>query len=168
MSSIINRSNNQMPDFSTFTSRPAGTAPKPKTLVVGNYPGIIKNYELVPAPAGKDYQLIVRVNVGLLDWPAEGISDDDKLQDNGTGGKEPVNLSKKQFRKDYFFKESDASSLHRLDELIRSCGIEPSGRSYLEVLPDLQGAHVTVALGQYLNQNTNEPANQVNDLKGAA
>ena len=157
-----------MPDFSKLTSRAAGTAPRPKVLVVGNYPGIIKRHELLDAPAGKDYNIIIRLHVGLLDWPAEGLTEDDKLQDNGVGGKEPVDLSKKQMRKDYFFKESDASSLHRLDELIRSCNVAPAGRSYLEVLPDLTGAHVIVGMGQYLNPTTNEAANQINDLKGVS
>ncbi len=144
-----------MPDFSKLTSRPAGEAPKPKALPVGNAPGIIKSFELLPAPPGKDYESIVRFQLGLMDWP-DTAGEDDKTHDG-----RPVDITKKQLRKDFY-----DTSLHRLDDLIKSCGVDPKGRTYAEVLPELVGCRVVIGIGQYLNQSTNEVGNQVNTLVG--
>lgn len=150
-----------MPDFSALMKRPAGQAKPPKVLAAGNYSGVIKGFEILPAPAGKDYSTIIRFPVGLLDWP-ETATDEDKTQDSGDGVQKPIDLSKRQLRRDFY-----DSSLHRLDEFIRSCNIEPAGRSYEEVLPELTGCQVTAEVQQYLNQRTNELGNQIGNLTGA-
>lgn len=150
-----------MPDFSKLLSRTAGQAKSPKTLVPGNYPAIIKSHEILPAPEGKDYEFIIRFQIGLLGWPDSAV-EEDKTQDLGNG-EVPIDLSKKQIRRDFY-----DNSLKRLDDLIRSCGVEPGGRSYQEVLPELTGAHVTAEVQQYLNQRTNDLGNQIGNLVGAA
>lgn len=150
-----------MVDFTQLLKRPAGQAPKPKALPIGNYPGVISKFELLPAPAGKDYQMIVRIHLGLTGWP-DGISEDETLQPMGDGTSKPIDLSKKQLRRDYY-----DNSMYRLDELIKSCHIEPNGQSYEEILPQLIGAAVVVDVQQYMNQNTNEVGNQVGKLTGA-
>lgn len=149
-----------MPDFSKLANAKAGEAKKPKALPEGNYLGIIKNFSFEPAPPGKDYETIVRFNLGLMDWPAE-ISDDDKQQDMGNNVFKPIDLSKRQMRRDFY-----DNVLYRLDDFIKSCGIEANGRSYSEVLPELQGKHVTVQVKQYLNERTSEIGNNVGDLTG--
>lgn len=148
-----------MPDFSKLLNRPAGQAKSPKALIPGNYPGVVKSFEMLPAPEGKDYETIVRFHIGLTGWP-DSVSDDDKMQDLGDGMK-PIDLAKKQLRRDFY-----DSSLKRLDDFIRSCGVEPNNRSYNEVLPELVGSHVIASVEQYLNQRTSDLGNQIGNLVG--
>ncbi len=150
-----------MPDFSALLSRPAGQAKSPKALVPGNYPAIVKGHEILPAPEGKDYTAIIRFQVGVMGWP-DSATEEDKTQDLGAGPV-AIDLSKKQLRRDFY-----DSSLKRLDDFIRSCGVEPNGRSYQEVLPELTGAHVTAEVQQYLNQRTGDIGNQIGNLAGTA
>lgn len=148
-----------MPDFSGLLKRPAGESKKPKLLVFGDYQGIIKGHSVEAAPAGKDYSAIIRIQVGLTDWPDSATEED--RQDDSTGTMKPIDLSKRQMRKDFY-----DTSLFRLDDLIRSCGIEPNGRAYEEVLPELTGAPLVVTMGTYHNDRTNEFGNQINGIAG--
>lgn len=150
-----------MPDFSSLLKAPAGEAKKPKVLVIGNYPGIVKSFELMQAPQGKDYSMIVRVHVGLTGW-CDNASEEDKQQEIRPGEFRPIDLSKRQLRKDFY-----DNSLYRLDDLIKSCGITPDGKTYEETLPQLVGAQLVVEVEQYLNQNTNDLGNQIKNIVGA-
>ncbi len=149
-----------MPDFSNLLKSPAGEAPKPKALPLGNYKGVIKNQEVVAAPPGKDYQMIVRIHVGLTEWP-DNASDSEKQQETRPGEFKQIDLSKRQMRKDFY-----DTSLFRLDDLIKSCGIEPAGRTYEEILPQLVGSPIVVDMGFYLNKE-NETQNQIVSITGA-
>lgn len=149
-----------MPDFSNLMNRKAGEAPKPKALPVGTYSGVIKGWEVVEAPAGKDYTAIIRFQLGLTDWP-ESVSEEDKLQDMGNGQSKPIDLSKKSLRRDFY-----DNGLFRLDEFIKSCGVEANGRSYAEVLPEMVGSRVNIEVQQYVNQKTSDIGNQVGQLVG--
>lgn len=154
-----------MPDFSTLLRKPVGQAKKPQVLVPGDYSGVIKGHEITENKFVQPFQPIVRLNVGLLDWP-DTASQDDRIQDG-----QPVDLSKRQLRRDYRFNASAPGvedDLWRLDELIKSLGINGEGRGYEEVLPELHGARVVVEVQQYLNQKTNEYGNQVGKLIGQA
>lgn len=149
-----------MPDFSKLANAKAGEAKKPKALPEGDYTGVIKGFSFEPAPAGKDYESIVRFNLGLIDWPST-ISDEDKQQDLGNGQSRPIELSKRQLRRDFY-----DNVLYRLDDFIKSCGVDMNGRTYSEVLPELTGKRVIVQVKQYLNERTSEIGNNVGDLKG--
>lgn len=152
-----------MPDFSKLMKREAGKAPKPKALPAGDdYSGIVKSFELIDATGkGKDYETIIRFHVGLMDWGSQ-VSEDDKVQDQGDGTVKAVDLAKRQLRRDFY-----DNSMHRLDDLLRSCEIEPAGRTYEECIPEMVGKRVTVQVQQYLNQSTNEIGNQIGNLAGA-
>ena len=150
-----------MVDFSGLLKAPAGQASRPKPLPVGNYPGIIKSFSMEAAPAGKDYTAMVRFQVGLLDWPELGVSEEDKVQTQPDGSSRQIDLSKRQLRKDFY-----DNSLFRLDDFIKSCSVEINGRTYEEVLPELIGARVVVGVEQYLNQQTNDLGNQIRNLVG--
>ncbi len=149
-----------MPDFSTLLRQPAGQAPKPKALVPGDYPAVVKKFEVLPAPEGKDYSAIIRLHLGLMDWPATA-SEDDKLQPKADGSTMPIDLSKRQLRKDFY-----DSAMWRFDDFIKSCGIAIGSQTYEEILPQLVGAQATAQVQQYLNQKNNDLGNQVGDLKG--
>lgn len=148
-----------MVDFTKLLNAKAGEAKKPKVLMAGNYPGVITRHELLPAPEGKDYQTIIRFHLRPTGWPEEA-QDDDKTQDMGNGP-QAIDLSKRQLRRDFY-----DSSLYRLDEFIRSCGVEANGRSYSEVLPELTGVQVLMSVEQYMNQRTGEFGNQIGNLVG--
>lgn len=154
-----------MPDFTKLATAIAGTAKRPKALPVSradDYPGIIKSYEFVEAPQGRDYQNIVRLHVGLTGWPDNGLDEDEKMEEVSDGVLRPIDLSKKQLRRDFY-----DNSLYRLDEFLTSCGIE-LGRPYPEVLAETVGQSVMVEVQQYLNQRTNEVGNQIGRLLGTA
>lgn len=148
-----------MPDFSKLASAKAGEAKKPKAIPEGNYSGIIKGWSFEAAPAGKNYESTVRFNLGLLDWP-DNTPDDEKTQDLGKGPV-PIDLSKMQMRRDFY-----DNVLYRLDDFIKSCGVEINERTYSEVLPELVGKRVIVQVKQYLNERTSEIGNNVGDLVG--
>lgn len=148
-----------MPDFSKLANAKAGEAKKPKALPEGNYSGIVKGWSFEPAQPGKNYESVVRFNLGLIDWPST-VSDDEKTQDLGAGPK-PIDLSKMQMRRDFY-----DNVLYRLDDFIKSCGVDMNDRTYNEVLPELVGKRVVVQVKQYLNERTSEIGNNVGDLVG--
>lgn len=137
-------------DLGSLLKKPAGQAKKPPALDAGNYPGIVKGFEI--GDQNKNKTPYVRFQVGLLGWP-EGAEADAE-----------IDLSKRQLRRDYFLTDD---ALWRLDEFIRSCNIESNGRSYEEVLPELTGAHVVVEVQQYMNQTSNEIGNQIGKMTGS-
>lgn len=153
-----------MVDFTQFASKPAGEAKRPPVLPADDYLGIVKSFELGDENA--NHTPYVRFAIGLLDWgpnvPDEWpiAAPDGTVQDIS---KSDIDLSKRQMRRDYYITDE---ALWRLDEFIRSCGVEPSGRSYGEIIPELIGKQVTVKIEQYLNKRTNEIGNQVGQLIG--
>lgn len=153
-----------MPDFSQLLRKPAGEAKRPPPLPPGDYYGIVKGYEV--GDNNRNKTPYVRFQVGLQDWPDSSAdewthAEADGAVQNVTKG--DVDLSKRQMRKDFFLTDD---ALWRLDEFIRTCGVNHQGRSYEEVLPELVGQPVTVEVQQYLNQQSNETGNQIGKLVG--
>jgi len=142
-----------MPDFRSLLNKPAGEAKKPEALAADNYPGIIKNFEV--GDANKNKTPYVRFHLGLTGWPGEP-----QLGPDGT----PIDLSKRQLRRDFFLTED---AYWRLDEFLRALGIELTGRTYEETLPETRGKNVMVEVQQYMNQTTNDIGNQVGSLTAA-
>lgn len=140
-----------MVDFTTLLRKPAGEAKKPEALYAGDFPGIIKSYEV--GDANKNKTPYVRLHLGLTAWPADG----EPMPD--------VELAKRQLRRDYFLTDE---ALWRLDELLTELGIDATGRSYEETIPELVGQQVLIEVQQYMNQQTNEIGNQVGSLKALA
>lgn len=149
-----------MPDFSKLANSKAGEAKKPKAIPEDNYPGIIKGFSFEPAPPGKQYEAIVRFNLGLTDW-GPNVSESDKSQDMGNGAIRVIDLSKLQFRRDFY-----DNVLYRLDDFIKSCGVDMNGRTYQEVLPELVGKRVIAQVKQYLNERTSDIGNNIGDIVG--
>lgn len=155
-----------MPDFTHLLKVPAGKAVSPPALHPGNYPGVISGGpEYREPPPGADYEMVIRFQIKLTGWP-DDLDDSHRSYINGQGQQVAIDLSKVRLRRDFFY--GDRGLVH-LDKLIRSCGIEPDGsKTYDEYLPQLIGQHVVVAVGQYMNNRSNEIGNQVNDLVGTA
>lgn len=140
-----------MPDFSDLLRAPAGEAKRPQPLPVGDYPGTIKGYEL--GDNNKNRTRYVRLQIVLTDWPAN-FSEQDIPED--------VDLPKRQLRKDLYV---TPDSLWRLDAFLKSCGIVPNGRVYEEVLPEMIGQAVLVAVNTYTNPQ-GETGNTVDTVLG--
>lgn len=141
-----------MPDFSALLKKPAGEAKRPPPLPIGDYQGVIKSHEV--GDNNRNHTPYVRFGIVLTEWP-ENLAESDRP--------DGVDLNKRQLRKDYFLTEE---SLWRLDEFIRSCGIDPNGRAYEEVLPELIGQPVYVQVQHYMNQQTGEIGNNTGDVVG--
>ena len=143
-----------MPDFKQLLSRPAGEGKKPQALNAGDYPAIIKSYEL--GDANKNKTPYVRYHIAYTGWP------NGEPQTNEDG--EAIDLSKRQGRRDYYLTED---AFWRLDDFLTSHGIDLTGRSYEETLPEAVGKNVIAEVQQYMNQQTNEIGNQIGALKPA-
>lgn len=150
-----------MVDFGSMLKRPAGEARQMPALIPGNYEGIVKSWEIVKAPPEKEYKEIVRFHVGLIGWPTDASEADKVWVINDAGETATIDLSKKQLRRDFY-----DNNLVFLDNFLRSCGVEPKGKIYEEVIPEVVGARIVVAVQQYLNQRTSQIGNQVGDIVG--
>jgi hypothetical protein len=140
-----------MPDFSALLQKPAGEAKRPKALPIGDYPGVIVNWEA--GDANRNKTPYVRFSVKLTDWPSEiGIDE-----------REDVDISKRSSRCDFYLTDE---SVWRLDRFIRSCNVAPEGTTYAEVLPKLIGCPVIARVDHYLNQQTGEIGNVTRDITG--
>jgi hypothetical protein len=156
-----------MVDFSKLLRKPAGEAKRPPVLPAGDYQGIIKAFEL--GDANRNKTPYCRFQVGLIGW-GEGTPETWTVFDPASGktydvSQADIDLSKRQMRRDYYLTED---ALFRLDELIRSCGVEPAGRTYEEILPEMIGQQVLVEIQQYTNQTTAELGNQIGKIVGAS
>ena len=159
-----------MPDFSHLYQRPAGLSPKPKALPADLYPGIIRSYsfEEVNRPSiSPDPVPAVRINITPLGWP-DSVPPQERVIEDGNGASTPIDLSKKQFRTDFATPvDFTHQSWYYFDEFLKSCGLEPDGRNYEELISQLPGQQVKFEIQQYLNQRTNEIGNQVGRVFGS-
>lgn len=154
------------PNFSSMLRKPAGQAKKPDALPVGDYPGIVKSYEVHDKNKNKTVQ--VDYQVAYLGWP-ESVSDDQRVVTSDDGTQRSIDLSKRQSRKAfYIFNQdgSEADDLWKLDEFLRSCGIEPKGRSYEELIPEAVGKRVIAPVTQKYDEGKNETFNNIGKLVG--
>jgi hypothetical protein len=145
-------------DFSSLLKKPAGEAKKPEALPGGTYPGLIKGFEL--GDNNKNKTPYLRFHL-ILTGAAPGV-DETELASLG------IDLSKRTFRRDFYLKDKEGNdlSLWRLDDLLRSCGINPTGRGYDEVLPEMTGCAVQVEVIQKLGQDGISIINEINGLVG--
>lgn len=141
-------------DFSSLLRQPAGQAKKPPVLDAGNYPALVKSYEV--DNKNKNKTTYLRVHVGYTGWP-EGATP--QTNEDGT----IIELGKRQGRRDFFL---TPDALWRLDEFLRSCGLSLEGRSYEEVFPELTNKTVIASVKQYMNERNNELGNEIDALVG--
>ena len=134
-----------MVDFSRLLQKPAGEAKKPRALPPGLYQGVIKGHKVDQRDIKGKPTPMFSFSLGLVAWP-EGLDAEDQ---------EGIELRSRQQTKDYFINMKEDGSgeptddaFWPIDELCRSCGIEPGGRNYQEVLPELVGKMVTIDIKQ--------------------
>ena len=140
-------------NISSFIKKPAGQAKKPPALPAGNYQYVIKGFET--GDNNKNKTPYLRLAIGLLGY---GEDIDQSEIDPG------IDLSKRQMRKDFYLTDD---SLWRLDEFIKTTGIDFEGKDYEEVFPLLVGEQGIAEVQQYMNQQNNEIGNQIGKLVGS-
>ncbi len=146
-------------DASNFLDMPSGKTVRPAALPIETYPGIVTSFE---RSESRRKTPIARFNVRLRDWPAS-IPESARMQADGDGVLQSIDLSKRTYRADFFITED---ALYRLDEFLRSCGIEPDGTPYGALCARAIGCPVSVDMGQYISESTGEIGNQVNKIYG--
>lgn len=147
-------------DMKSLLSRPAGNAPKPQALPVGNYGGKITKYEY--DNKNKNNTPYARYQVILNQWP-DNVTEDEKVMVDGEGVSKPIDLTKRSLRKDFYLTDD---AFWRLDEFLKTMGLE--GGSYEELIPKAVGMDVIVEVQQYVNQTTSEIGNQLGRILSPA
>jgi len=135
-----------MVDFSKLLDKPAGEAKKPPVLPEGIYGVVIKGYSI--DDKNKNKTPYVRFSVGYTEGP-EGVELDG------------IDLSKRQGRSDFYLTED---ALYRLDEFIKSAGVEVKGKSYREIFPELTGTQAKAEVTHFTRQDTGELGDQIRRL----
>ena len=150
-----------MPDFSHLLRKPAGMALPPPVLMAAWYPGIIRAWSV---GENQNKNAYVRFQLGLSGWP-DNVPEERRFakDKDGKPTDQHIDLSKKQFRRDFYLTDD---ALIYLDDLIRSCGIEPNGEPYEVILPNLIGANVLVEVTEQVSERTGSMVNYVNGVKG--
>lgn len=140
-----------MVDFSQLLDKPAGEAKRPKALPIGDYDGMIKGFE--PGDANRNKTPYVRFTFVLTGWP-QTVMPDEQID---------IDLTKRTLRRDFYLTEE---SMWRFDNFIKSCGIDPRGQTYAELLPMMISQPVVIQVQHYLNQQTNDIMNTVGEVVG--
>ena len=151
-----------MPD-PTSLLRPSATQTLPPPVIPPDvYPGVIKSYEISASANGNP---LLRLPVGLLDWP-DTISQEDRFQKGPEGERIPIDLSRKQLRKDFFLTDA---AYYRLEAFLVAMGFEiqtdaAGNKDYETPVSQLIGAKVGVEVQRILSNRTSEFMNVVGEL----
>lgn len=138
------------PNFAERLSKPADEIKRPPTLPAGTYYGVVNRQEFGQSSQKKtDF---CRYHLSIT-----GPGDDIDLKDI-----EGIDLGKRQLRMDFYMTD-DAE--YRLVEFLKSVGVQTSGRTLGELIPEAINAQVIMAVTLEMGQN-NEPFNQVRNMRG--
>jgi len=142
--------------------RPSARSTLPPPVITADlYPGVIKSYELAQSGNGNP---LLRLPVGLLGWP-DSVNENERYQDDGEGGKIPIDLSRKQLRKDFFL---TPAAYFRLENFLVSMGFDiqtdaDGNKDYETPVSQLIGKKVNVEVQRILSRQ-NEFINVVGEL----
>lgn len=134
----------------------------PPVIPADIYPGVIKSYEITTST---NMNPILRLPVGLLDWP-DTIGQDHRFQIGPEGEQIPIDLSRKQLRKDFFL---TPAAYFRLENFLVAMGFEIStdsagNKDYETPVSQLIGQKVGVEVQRILARNSSEFINVVGEL----
>jgi hypothetical protein len=142
------------PNFNELLRKPVDEAKRPPALPGGTYFGTITKQEYDKANNDKKTPFC-RYHV-TLESAHESIPAEDL---------EGTDLTKKTMRREFYLTpEAD----WRLAEFLKSCGIDTSGRSFAETIPEALGKRVQVEVTRELNKKkpTDPPYNNISDMTG--
>lgn len=134
----------------------------PPVIPADMYPGVIKSYEITSSTNNNP---ILRLPVGLLDWP-DTIELDKRFQIGPEGEQIPIDLSRKQLRKDFFL---TPAAYFRLENFLTAMGFEIAtdsngNKDYETPVSQLIGQKVGVEVQRILGRNSGEFINVVGEL----
>jgi hypothetical protein len=150
-----------MTDISSLLRPPAKSTLPPPVITADIYPGLIKTYEIAQSANGNP---MLRLQVALLDWP-ETVPERDRFQTTEDGEQIPIDLSRKQMRKDFFL---TPAAYFRLENFLKAMGHEvmtdaAGNKDYETPVTKLIGIKVGVEVQRILSRN-NEFINVVGEL----
>ena len=139
----------------------AKTTLPPPCIPADLYPGVIKSYEIAQSSNGNP---LLRLPVGLLDWP-DSIAEADRVQKTEDGDSIPIDLGRKQMRKDFFL---TPAAYFRLENFLIAMGFDietdaEGNKDYETPVSQLIGKKVNVEVQRILNRQ-NEFINVVGEL----
>lgn len=151
-----------MTDLSSLLRPTAVSTLPPPVIPADIYPGLIKTYELANSQNGNP---MLRLQVAIMDWPPS-VAKKDRVQTGPNGEEIPVDLSKKQMRKDFFL---TAAAYYRLEQFLEGMGFdiavdEAGNKDYETPVSQLIGAPVMVEVQRILSNRTQEFINVCGDL----
>jgi len=140
-------------DFSSILNKPLDTVKRPPPLPQGTYHGMIKGYEF---KASRQKQTPLVQFTFTLQAAGEDIAAED-MQD--------VDLSRKSPTTDFYL---TADAEYRLKEFLETLGINTTGRTFGETLPEAISKAVIMEIGHRLNPTdpTAPPYIDVKNVKG--
>lgn len=149
-------------DMSSLLRPPATSTLPPPVIPSDVYPGLIKTYELASSQNGNP---MLRLQVALMDWPPS-INKKDRVQLGPNGEEIPIDLSKKQMRKDFFL---TPNAYYRLEQFLEGMGFDvgmdgAGNKDYETPVSQLIGMQVDVEVQRILSNRTNEFINVCGEL----
>jgi hypothetical protein len=149
-------------DFNALLGAQAFEAKPPEPIPQGKYPCVIKQLKpQVRKTKEKGDTPVITIEVRLTGWPEE-VSEE---------AKGDTKIEVKTFSRDYWLNGEEIAagntdSFFQLDELMRSCGIDASGRNYKESLPDLIGAECWATIRQRSYENKEHKMVETTEMSG--
>lgn len=138
-------------DFRALLSKPADSIERPKALPAGTFLGAVTKYEYGKSREKKTPYVRYTIQ---LHGAGPDVDPDDVTE---------VDFSKKTLKKDYYLTD-DAE--YRVKELWESCGIDGTGRSLGEILPDIVGCSVMMDVTQRNSEDGKDVFNDVGTVRG--
>lgn len=149
-------------DFRNLLKTKAEDAKRPPAWPAGHYYGRLGKYTL--GDQNKNNTPYVRFPVQPTS-AGDDVDPAELVNEDGT----PIDLTKRQFRQDFFLTD-DAK--YRLREFIETLGIDIAGREFDELLPECVNADVIFELTQQPAQGANakpgEMVNYITNITGVA
>ena len=127
--------------FGDLLKRTAGEAKRPPTLPAGDYPGIIKSFKF--DDKNEKRTPYVEFTLGLT---GPGAFNGEPLPEDELAG---IDLTKRQLSLKMYLSDD---ALWRFDKFLETTSIDWRGRAYDEIVPELVGQDVTIAVKQRMGQ----------------
>ena len=138
-------------DFNELLATPMDDIKRPPPLPTGTYHGIIAGHEF--GKSSRKQTSFVQYNLTLL----SAGEDVDQTQLEG------IDLTKRPMRATFYLTEA---ARYRVKEFLESVGVDVTGRSLGECIPDANNARVLITVTQRNSEDGKEIYNDVGEVKG--
>ena len=152
-----------MSDLSAFLRPSANSTLPPPVLPQEVYPAVITRYEL--GQSQNNQTPYIRFGVTLLDWSAR-VPDKDRFQQGSNGEMIPIDISKRQLRKDFFLTPAAYWRLEKfLTDMGESVTVDEDGNKDFETpISKMTGAKVGVEVQRIVARGSQELINVVGEI----